>query len=197
MRNYKRDRKGRFAKVNTLSGTKVKKALSKAGNPAVVPYARASLRSQTVGVNSGVNLSDHRRLSAGFYVRVERRSQSDLEKKIKATDRKVVHKITRKISPHREADPYVEKAIKKARQKVVNKTLGGQKRVGGNAYARLTTTQGGLPSVSVRKGMAKVPASKRRKAIDDYNARMSTALKGNRVKKPRPQRRTAAARKVA
>lgn len=194
-RNYKRDRKGRFAKVGSLRS---KVAGSKIGkNAAVVPYARVGVRSQSAGVNAGANITPKFRVSAGAYVRVERRQQTGLEKKIKSADKAAINKITKAISPTRSVDPYIEKALQKSRRKIVNKTIGGQKKIGTGASARLTTSQGGLPSLTVRRGMSKVPTARRRKAIDDYNAAMQRSLKGNKTKKPRPQRRVAAARRAA
>lgn len=197
-RNYKRDRKGRFARVNSLSGSKVGKGSSASPsgfkrNAAFVPKARASLHSQSVGFDTGANLSSKYRISAGAYVRVENRSRRDIEKKIRKADDRLVNKLASKITTNDLARPYVEKGIRKGRQKVVNSLLGGQKKLGGtNAFARLTTSQTGMPTVSVRKGRAKVSTKARRTAIDDYNARMANTLRGRRVAAPRPQRRKAA-----
>lgn len=206
-RNYKRDRKGRFARVNSLTGSKVSKGSSAAPkefkrNAAFVPKARASLHSQSVGFDTGVNISQKYRISAGSYVRIEHRGRRKVEKAIRKRDDAFVSKLARKVTTNEIAQPLVEKGIRKGRQKIINSLIGGQRKVGGtNAYARLTTSQTGMPTISVRKGKAKTNTKNRRAAIDDYNARMATALRGRRASVSRPQRRVKATqmsgRKVA
>lgn len=197
-RNFKRDRKGRFARVNSLSGAKVGKGSSASPsgfkrNAAFVPKARASLHSQSVGFDTGANISSKYRISAGSYIRIEHRGRRKVEQNIRKADDKIVNRIAGKITKNELARPYVEKGIRKGRQKIVNSLIGGQRKVGGtNAFARLSTSQTGMPTVSVRKGRAKVSTKARRSAIDDYNARMGTVLRGRRVATPRPQRRKAA-----
>jgi hypothetical protein len=187
-RNYKRDRKGRFARVGSI-----RKSI---GNPAVVPYGRTSTRSQTIGVNAGANVGKKVRVSTGGYIRVERRGRTNLEKKIRAKDEVFINKVSGKLSPHPMTNGIVKGAIIKGRQAAVNKFLGGQKDVaGGKASVRLTTSQQLMPTVSYRKGRSKVSAKKRRKGVDDYNRAVSK-LKSNQIKQPRPQRRNAG-KKVA
>lgn len=184
-----RDKLGRWSKVSGASSIK--------RNAAVVPYVRTSLRSQTVGVNAGSNVSRGLRVSVGAYARIERRNAGALEQQIKKADTSAIQKITRTVSPNRKADPFIEAGLRSARRKIVNKTIGGQKKLGDKAYARLTTSQSGLPSVSIRKGQQRVSASKRRAGIDRYNAAMATSLRRNRPKVSRPQRRNVAGRRIA
>lgn len=199
-RNYKRDKNGRFARVNSLSGKKVGSSEFKR-NAAFVPKARASLHSQSVGFDTGVNISQKYRIAAGGYVRIQHRGRREIEKKIRKKDDAFVNRIANKITTNEVARPFVEKGIRKGRQKIVNSLIGGQRKVGNtNAYARVTTSQTGMPTISVRKGKAKTSTKARRSAIDDYNARMGAVLRGRRAM-PRPQRRVKASqmsgRKVA
>lgn len=161
---------------------------------AVVPYARASLRSQTAGINSGVNLTKNYRLSLGAYARVERRTASKIESVIKTKHGAALDRIAKKLAPSKNLEPLVKAGVQAAQKKALRKVLGGQHKVGSNAYARLGTSRVGLPSISIRKGTARVSAKKRNAGIDRYEA----AMKGIQQKKaaakvPRPQRRKKAA----
>lgn len=218
-RSYKRDRKGRFARVNSLSSAarlragqvsytakdrsaKLKrlaqadvKVRDRILKPASVPYARVSPHSATAGWNGGVNASKKYRVQAGFYVRVERRGKTKIQKQIEAKDNAFIGAIVNKITKDEKLQPYVEQGVRKARMKIVNKAIGGQYNLpGGKASGRLTTSMGGLPSVTVRKGQSRVSKKDRGRAIADYNTRMNQVLKGRQVKKPRPQRRNVAGR---
>lgn len=197
-RNYKRDRKGRFARVNSLkslpSGQKVSSGAGRGA--ASVPYARVSTRSVTGGWNGGVNLSKNYRLSVGGYARIQKRGKTDLQKKFEAVSARedaLISKVAGKITQDERLKPRIEAAARRARTKLVNKAIGGQYNLpGGKATGRLTTSQNGLPTVTIRKGRSRVSRSARGAAMADYNEAMRTSLKGNKVKTPRPQRRKAA-----
>lgn len=194
-RNLKRDRYGRFApKVGTNAAPKRKKGRNsnKIGRVSVVPYARGSLRSGTVGVNAGTGLTPKTRISFGGYVRLERTQTGKLEKKIAQTHETTVNAIVSKISPSRKMDPFVREAIRQVSRAQINKRIGGQIRVPGtdSAHARFGTSRYGLPSVVVRKGRSRVSAAKRSNGIGEFNDRMRDLQAGRKVKKTaRPQRR--------
>lgn len=188
-RNFKRDKWGRFApksgsvKPPKTSGVKKKVA--------IVPYGRASLRSQSFGVNTGTNISKTRRVSAGFYIRLERKAPSKLEKGITSAHRNSINAVVKKLSPHEKVEPFVEKAVRGVISSQVRKHIGGERQVGNkNAFARLGTSRGGSPSIIVRRGQTKVSAPKRGAGIHQYNSDMA-ALQGSRAKAkvPREQRR--------
>ncbi len=161
---------------------------------AAVPYARASLRSQTVGLNAGTNLTRNYRVSIGGYARIERRSSSQVESAIRNTNDKAINRITKKLSPSEKLEPLVEAGVRKAQQRAFRKVLGGQHDLGKGVSARVGTSRLGLPSVVLRKGTHKVGDKKRNAGIDRYNSRMQ-GIKQTRAaaKTPRPQRRKKAA----
>lgn len=186
-RNFKRDKWGRFA---PKSGS-VQPPKPKGKRVAVVPYARASLRSQTVGVNTGAPISPNRRISAGFYFRLERTKPNKVEKAITTAHRNSVNAVVKKLSPHKAVEPYVEKAVRGVVSSQIQKHIGGERRLGkGNAFGRLGTSRGGSPSIIVRKGQSKVSRPKRQAGISQYNTDMA-AIQGSRAKAkvPRAQRR--------
>lgn len=163
----------------------------KSKNISIVPYARQSLSSTTGGVNAGANISKKYRISTGAYFRVERRAPTELEKKIKAADRKFFGAVASKIAPAAYQDS-VAQALQAGRARIVNKKLGHQVKVlpvgEAGGYARLTTSRKGIPTVTIRAGKSKVSDKDRRKGINDYNKAMSN-LKQNRQKQSRAQRR--------
>jgi hypothetical protein len=155
-----------------------------------VPYARASLRSQTAGINAGANVSRNYRVSLGGYARIERRTPSVVESAVKNKNDKVVQGIAKRLSPSQNLEPLVEAGVRKAQRKALQKVLGGQHKVGSNAYARVGTTRGGLPSLVLRRGSSKVGKSKRNTGIEQYDRRMQGIRQARAVAKtPRPQRR--------
>lgn len=197
-RNFKRDKYGRFApKVGTnkppkRKGSSGKNGTNKIGRVSVVPYARGSLRSGTVGVNAGTGLTPKTRISFGGYVRLERNQPGKLEKKIAQTHETTVNAIVSKISPSRKMDPYVRDAIRQVSRAQINKRIGGQFRIPQteSAYGRVGTSRYGLPSFVVRRGRSRVSTAKRTAGIADFNDRMRDLQAGRKVKKTaRPQRR--------
>lgn len=175
------------------SSSRAKKYRASNAQVAVVPYSRTSLRSQTVGINTGTNLSKHFRVSAGAYVRVERRSASKIEKAIVAKNDKLVAASVAKLSPHARLNPLVERGVRAAQQKAAKKVYGRQAKLSGNAIGRIATSRSGLPTVVVRKGRHTVPQGKSAAGITQYNARMRQISIGRKVSVPRPQRRKKAA----
>lgn len=161
---------------------------------AAVPYARASLRSQTVGINAGTNLTRKYRVSVGGYARIERRQATLVESAIRNTNDRAVKGLVNKISPSEKLDPLVEAGVRKAQQRIIRKVTGGQHNIGRNASARVGTSRVGLPSVVIRKGSHKVSDKSRNAGIDKYKAQM-TGIKQARAaaKVSRPQRRKKAA----
>lgn len=191
------------AKSGALAGGSRSRAAASKGSgaygAAVVPYARASLRSKTVGVNSGMNVSAKRRLSAGFYIRVENRDAGAVEKALKNANNVAIKKATKALSPFQVAEPMVEAGLKIGRRKLMNKYLGGQAPIaGGKATVRLASSQHGMPSVIIQKGASKVSKDARSKAIRDYDAAIKRSnaqkakAKKKRPAKRRPERRNAA-----
>lgn len=179
-RSQRRDRSGRF------SGGGVK--VSRGG---IVPYIRTSLRGTTAGVNAGGQISKNRRVSTGFYVRVENVHKNKLEKGIKKADRAVMDSLVGKISPNAALDPYIEAGVRKLEQDLVSKSGIGKERGVGNAYGRITTTKSGMPSYTVRFGSPKFKNNPKAQAASRnaqvaYNKQMAA---GKKIKKSRPQRR--------
>jgi hypothetical protein len=157
---------------------------------AAVPYARASLRSQTAGINAGANITRNYRVSVGGYARIERRTSNKVESALTSANNKVIEGVAKKLAPDARLEPLVESGVRKAQRIAIRKVTGGQHQVGQNATVRVGTTRTGLPSVVVRKGSHRVSDKKRNAGIDRYAARME----GIRVaraaaKAPRPQRR--------
>lgn len=181
-KTQRRDKGGRF------SGGGIK--VSRGG---IVPYVRTSLRGTTGGVNAGAQVSKNKRVSAGFYVRLESVNSNKLERGVKSADRKAMDAIVGKVSPNRILDPYVEAGIRKLEEDIVSKSGVGKERsiAGKNAFGRLTTTRSGMPSYTVRFGSPKFkkkPAmqARSRQAQVAYNKQMAA---GKKVKQNRPQRR--------
>lgn len=177
---YKPQKQGRTGK-NNKSGFTIKQT-----KVAVVPYARASLRSQTIGANAGFDvpgLRTKRRVSFGGYVRVERRQASMVENRIRNNYNGAVNKLVSKLSPNSKADPFVKKAVQYVAREQVNKRLGRQFRVIGtdSSFARLGTSRYGLPSVVVRKGRSRVSDADRAKGRSDFNRAMSNLQAGKKA----------------
>lgn len=179
----KRDRYGRWTSGGTssrkLTGKAAKKATGKS-SLAVVPYARTSLRSQSVGVNSGMNLSKNYRISAGGYVRLERRTANAAEAKLTSVNKSLTSAVTKKLSPNPKMDKYVAAGIEKARQQVVNKALGKQYKIGGSSV-RLTTSRPGTPSITIRRGESKVSTKNRLDGKAEYQRRMRNIAEGRKI----------------
>lgn len=159
-----RDKHGRWTRAAgaLTSGAKTSRV-------SAVPYARVSPRSVTGGINAGTKLGSKHRIVVGGYARIERTTTTNTEKQIKqALDN---------------ASPLAKFGLKKIMSK--------QAKIGNNASAHLGTSSSGLPSVIIRKGISKVPGDKRAKGIEKFNAAMARNAAGKKVKKSRPQRRSA------
>ena len=162
--------------------------LTRAG---AVPYVRKSLRSTTVGLNAGAQVTKGRRISTGFYFRTERTTPSDLEKKLKDIDERFTGGIVAKASPNPVLDPYVEAGVRKLQRDIVDSTIGKQHKLGGKGVGKIGTTRGGMPSYIVKLG--KQPKSDRafkasQKGKWSYNDQMSSK-QWKKASKNRPQRR--------
>lgn len=176
----KRDRHGRWTK-----------------GIAAVPYSRHSLKSHTIGVNAGTNVSPRYRVSAGVHFRVERRTKSAIEKKASAAHESVIRGLVNNISPIKKFDSKVESAIRRGERKVASKVLGYTVSAG-KTNIRGGTTRSGLPSVTIRYGGKVKKASARSSGISQYNRQMAGVQAArHKVKTPRAQRRNVAGRKVA
>lgn len=161
---YFTDRKGNFTAAD--SPKKKPKAPGKIAPANVVPYARVGNRAASVGVDGGIPLGRHFRLSGGGYVRISRNKQTGAEKNLAH----ILHGV--------------QPILKNTK---LGPLLAGQVEVGQTgATARLGTSQNALPSIKVKKGYSRVSNEKSAEAIADYNAAMVKKIKG---KKTRPQRR--------
>ena len=157
-----------LAKANEQKIVRGIKYKRNSGPANAVPYVRVSPRAVGAGVDAGTPVGKKFRLSAGAYVRVSRVNIGAKEKA--ASDN------------FKAAAPLTNIVLKKVQGKQVELPKGASFKVG--------TSEGGLPSVKIRKGYSRVSAEKSSEAVADYNNAMARRVKGKKVKGSRPQRRT-------
>lgn len=160
----------------------------------VIPYTRHGFSSHTAGVNGGLRVLPNYRLSAGAYIKVQNIDKTRREKHVRDKDNKIVLGLASKISPHRKLDGITANLIKKVRRRQVDKLVGGEAQVGKKSWARVTTDQNAMPTVTIeynrsasRNAKRKAARNQRREALWAYND-MVTKNRGTNVK-PRAQRR--------
>lgn len=156
------------AKAKADANVKAQKKSREPGPANAVPYVRVSPRAVGAGVDAGAPVGKKFRLSAGAYVRVTRTNIGEREKSVS--------------DAVKAAGPLTNIVLKKVQ--------GEQFELPKGATAKVGTSQGGLPSVKIRKGYSRVAPEKSKKAVADYNNAMARRVKGKKVKGSRPQRRT-------
>lgn len=161
----------------------------------VIPYTRHGFSSHSAGVNAGIRILPNYRISGGAYLKVQNIDKTRREKHIRDQDNKVVMGLASKVSPHRALDGFAANLIKGIRRKQVDKLVGGEARVGKKSFARVTTDQNSMPTLTVeynrsaaRNAKRKKGKNARRDAIWAYND-MVTKTRGTNVKSSRDQRR--------
>lgn len=161
----------------------------------VIPYSRHGFSSHSAGVNAGIRILPNYRLSGGAYLKVQNIDKTRREKYLRDQDNKVVMGLASKVSPHRALDGIAANLIKKVRRNQVDKLVGGEAQVGKKSWARVTTDQNAMPTVTVeynrsagRNAKRKKGKNARRDALWAYND-MVTKNRGTHVKKSRDQRR--------
>jgi hypothetical protein len=139
-----------------------------------VPYARVNQRSQTGGFNVGTGIpGTGKRVVVGGYLRVENTRRGGV---LSRGVQRAAPRGTRRGAAHR----YFKENVT-----VTNPAL----RVGGfGGQARLTTSRGGGPTITVRRGAHKTPQKISRKGVNQYDLRTKKIQK-KQLRKGRPQRR--------
>ena len=166
----------------------------------VVPYSRTSLRSQTVGINVGKGVTKHYKVSAGAYVRVERKTPSKIEEKYQSRldqiSEATIDRLANAITPYTGADRLVKKVLRKAQKKVYD---GLAPSFGAGKYrAGVRTDWQGKPTFLIKHQRKSADAPfinmASASALRDYNAARRKAagkkVSGN-LTNARPQRRNA------
>lgn len=160
----------------------------------LIPYARISKRSATVGANTGTFIPfTNKRINFGGFFKVE-----DARKKT-AVDR-IAQSAWNSVAPKGSTVDLVGRHIAK-HVKVDNPAIrysapGTNSRHG--VQVRLGTSRKSGPTLTIRRGTHKRTQSESKSGIKRYDKQMSK-IQGKRVKesKPRPTRRRQAARKRA
>lgn len=162
-----------------------------------IPYTRHSYSSQSAGINAGFRVLPNYRLSGGAYLKIQNIDKTRREKELRNRDEKIILGTAEKLSPHPGLDGITAKLIKKVRRKSIDKLIGGEAKVGEKSYARLTTDQNAMPTLTVEYNRSAARTrrrtrgrSARRNAQWSYNDMvLKTRSAGNHVKQPRAQRR--------
>lgn len=207
MRNYKRDSKGRFARV-AGSSRKAHYALRRKKG-GFVPYRRHGLGHHTAGVNAGLSVTKNRRVSFGVYVRTDSMSGQKKAKKIAQAQEFAQLAASKRIPsiPGVAETPGGKlKLVKKMQNRFVRKTIGKEKKKrgmdGSQAFSRFGTDRNSLPTYIVQYNSShdkkKKSNLRRNRAVKNYNVH---SVAGKRTyewtqkpKNSRPQRRKANAR---
>lgn len=141
-----------------------------------VPYLRANKRSQTAGFNTGSIIpGTGKRLVIGGYVRVENTSSKG------AIDRALA-KAGNATMPYGTTRGKVRKYVKNNVQ-ITNPAIRANFK---GHQARLSSSRGAGPTITLRRGKHKTPLTKSRAGVKKYDKRMR-AIAGKKA--VRPQRR--------
>lgn len=158
----------------------------------VIPYTRHGFSSHSVGVNGGFRALPNYRISGGAYLKVQNIDKTRREKHIRDADNRVMTGLAKKIAPNPVIGAAVEDMLRSTRRGQVDKLVGGERQLGKKSFARVTTDQNSMPTVTVeynRKASRRANGkAKRRDAIWAYND-MVTKNRGTNVTKSRDQRR--------
>jgi hypothetical protein len=141
-----------------------------------VPYLRVNKRSQTAGFNAGsIVPGTGKRLVIGSYFRVENKGSKG------AFDRAITRGANVAF-PHGTTRGRVRKYVKN-NVTITNPAIRANV---GKHQARLSTSRGAGPTITLRRGKHKTPLSKSRAGVKKYDRRMKSIA----GKKARPQRRS-------
>lgn len=201
MRNYKRDSRGRFARVAGSVGSSSRnthRALRKRKG-GFVPYRRHGLGHHTAGVNGGLSITKNRRVSFGVYVRTDSMSGQKKAKKLMQAQefaQLAASKRVPTIPGHTDTPGSKLRVVKRTQNKLLRKTIGREKK-SGNKYTRFGTDRNSLPTYVVQYNSshdkAKGSYLRRNRAIATYNVSSTTGKRTynytQKPKKSRPQRR--------
>lgn len=159
-----------------------------------VPYTKVGFANKSAGVNTGIRVLPNYRISGGAYLKVTNIDKTKREKAFRKADNAFMNDMTNTISPHPIADGLVKNKLAQFRRSMIDKVVGGEKRVANGAYARVTTDMNAMPSLTVeynrkdpRTNRRKRQSKARRKAQWQYND-MVTKSRGTNVNS-RAQRR--------
>lgn len=163
----------------------------------VIPYTRHGFSSHTAGVNGGMRVLPNYRVSMGGYIKVQNIDKTRREKQLRDKDNDIVLGLAQKVSPHQKLDPFFGAAIKKIRRNQVDKIVGGEVKVGKKSFARLTTDQNAMPTLTIEHNRSKSRTKRRtnnkvarRKGQWAYNDMVTkNRAVGTQVKPGRPARR--------
>lgn len=191
-RNYKRDSKGRFARVNSARKKAAGRKTGLGSRPGAVAFSRTNLRSTTTGINAGVGLTKKTRISGGVYVKIQRNSPGRIEKTVRRSSQDFMNKWSERLAPHPSMQPYVKQALTTFRRNRIDDIIGGERQIGKKKFARITTDNNALPTLTIatkQKRMTRQKQVRSRKAMWAYN---DMVMKGRKVASPampREQRR--------
>jgi hypothetical protein len=137
-----------------------------------VPYLRANKRSQTAGFNTGSILpGTGKRLVLGGYIRIENRSN-------KGAIDKAIARAGNATMPYGTSRGKVRKYLKNNVQ-ITNPAIRANV---GKHQARLSTSRGAGPTVTLRRGKHKTPLTKSRQGVKRYDTRMRS-IAGKKAKR--------------
>lgn len=228
---YKDKNTGRSEEM--VVGTKLANKRVVRSGGGFVPYARKGLGHTTVGINAGATLpkkaqpkdlwkpggTNHpRRVSAGFYFRVEGGRSGSKALKISKEQERLQKQVARQMSVGpgsllgKKNESGIRtlggnlKRVKRAQSRFVMDKIGRERRSSKNTWTRVGTDRNSLPVVVVRANSAKdrynrnrIKETKRKKAVAAYNASSNVTKRSYKWTQPtssRPQRRNAAGKKL-
>lgn len=143
-----------------------------------VPYLRANKRSQTGGFNAGTIVpGTGKRIVFGGYVRLENVNRKG------AIDR-AIQKAGLKAMPYGTKRGKVRKYLRENVQ-ITNPAIRANV---GKHQARLSTSRGAGPTITLRRGKHKIPLAKSRAGVKKYDTRMR-AIAGTPVSRPQRRRK--------
>lgn len=177
-------------KISTASGRQARGVGLTGLKKNLIPYARVSKRSATVGANTGTFIPfTDKRIAFGSYLRFE------TVKKITALDKlakSAWDSVAPKGSSRALVGEHLRKNVKIDNPAIRYSTPGTGSREG--VQFRLGTSRKSGPTLIVRRGSHKRTRNESKSGIKKYDKRMKT-LTGTKVSKPRPTRRRQAAAK--
>lgn len=179
-------KKPRSIKVKTVKKPKGRGSGFSGLRANTIPYARVNKRGATVGVNAGTIIpGTSKRVVFGGYGRIESfRGKTALDRA--AT--KTLGALAPSGSRRHRGVALLRRNIKL--NKPAHRVTLASASVGRGAQIRVGTSRKSGPTVVVRRGTHRVPVSKSKTGVKQYDRRMSTiAGRRTKVKKPRPQRR--------
>ena len=152
----------------------------------LIPYARVSKKSATVGANTGTFIpGTNKRVVFGQYARIETVNKTTkIDRGLKKLGAKIAPEGTRRAL----VGKHIRKNVKLDNPAIRYSTPGTRSREG--IQARLGTSRKAGPTLIVRRGQHKRLQSQSKSGIKAYNKAVNKAKKQS---KPRPTRRRQAA----